>query len=315
MIAASKDLPLFEPKDIPFYNKSTTVGSIMSYSAKKYNNQYVKDRETKDLELSCLIPAPDEYNIFSSMKQDEFKLLEMKFSILENGLFNPILVWKEKDGNNYIILSGHTRVNIYKELEVELRIEGDPRAEHFRRIPAIIYKYEDLTEEAAREIILDTNYIQRASVDKRYMPMLVQHRADIVKRQKDRRGKTLDIVAAELKIGRTSAYEDLTLASKVIEEIASYYYEGLLRKKNVIKFAMYNKDLQERVYRSCKRYFTNDRVSKLKKDMDYDTIYETLSGQLVKKKELVEVSFKVSAEYEKEFRRAVNKLIRTNKYK
>lgn len=275
----------------------------------EYNQRFATDRPIQKIPISLLIKAPDEYNVFSKMKSDPVKMLEMKFSIYNNGLFNPIIVWKEPQGSNYMILSGHTRTSLYKDIYTELKLANDPKSNEFESIPAIVYEYSELTEDKAREIIIDTNYIQR-DMDKRVLPLVVQCRADIVRKQKNRQGKTLDLVAKDLKISRTSAYENLVLSTKVIDELASYYYEGYIRKKNIIKFAYFDRLTQFKIYEECRSYFSNERIALLKKGMDFNTIKNTLITEIEHKDEVVEVKFKVKASQMDDFKEAVLALMK-----
>lgn len=278
----------------------------------KYNEKFIiaNNKTIEHISLDRLVNAPPEYNIFSTFKTNPAKLLEMKFSIRSNGLFNPIIVWKEKQGNNYMILSGHTRYKLYKELYQEAKAYQDGSEKKYATIPAIVYGAYEIDELKAKEIIIDTNYIQR-DLDKRYIPFIVSHRVEIVKQQKDRQGKTLDIVAEELNMGRTAVYENLVLATRVIDSLASYYYEGLLRKKNVIRFSFYDEITQYKIYETCKSHFTNAKVCKLKPGMSFKEIYKLFTTY---ETPTVSVSFQVKSQYAEEFKKDVERLIKRKKY-
>lgn len=303
--------PLLQEKPQIAYEKKPNVKE----SIEAYNSKYLR-HTVETIPLEYLIPAPPELNIFSTLPKDKYKRLEMKFSIMNSGLFNPIIVWKQEQGNNYMILSGHTRTEIYKEIHTEFTKYQSPDAIHFKSIPAIVYQYDELDMDKAYEIIIDTNYIQRASIDNRYMPMLVQHRTQIIQQQKDRQGKTLDIVAKELRVGRTCVYENLLLATKVDDYLAAYFYSGILTKKNVIKFAAYDIKTQFKIYRQCSAYICNASVSKLNSKMNFEQIKATLIKYKLAENVPTEkaVSFKINSNYERQFKRAVNKLIRENGY-
>lgn len=79
------------------------------------------------------------------------RLADMVESIKENGIIVPIIVRPIKDRKGkYEILSGHNRVNAAKEAGKD-------------EIPAVIRA--DLTEEAAKLIVTETNLIQRSFAD------------------------------------------------------------------------------------------------------------------------------------------------------
>ncbi|MGG7187085.1 ParB/RepB/Spo0J family partition protein, partial [Clostridium butyricum] len=62
--------------------------------------------------------------------------------------------WKKDDSGKYMILSGHNRVHAYKIL-----CENQD-SEKYSKIHAVI-KDKNLSEEEAKEIIVDTNWVQR----------------------------------------------------------------------------------------------------------------------------------------------------------
>ncbi len=79
---------------------------------------------------------------------------ELIESIISIGLQEPVIVWKKDDSGKYMILSGHNRVHAYKIL-----CENQD-SEKYSKIHAVI-KDKNLSEEEAKEIIVDTNWVQR----------------------------------------------------------------------------------------------------------------------------------------------------------
>lgn len=266
-----------------------------------YHEKFVKGKTIINIPLEYLVKAGPELNPFELLPENKEKLLEMKMSIENNGLFNPILVMKEEGSKNFVILSGHTRHRLYKELEYEYRVEHGLTGEHnpFTAIPSIIH--EDITMEEAEEIVLDSNYLQRDPKDqKRIYPRIIERRARIIENQKTRSGKTIDIVAKEMNIGRTSVYENVVLVRKVIDELASYYYEGLITKKNIIKFGHYSKQIQRKVYAEYKHNLSNKKLSQLKKGLSDEELLKFMSKAL-DADPFKKVSVKIPIEKEQEF--------------
>jgi ParB family chromosome partitioning protein len=183
----------------------------------------------------------------------------MMFSIMENGLFNPIIIW-ERDSGSYMILSGHNRVNAFK------RIREEYQDDEFNKIPSIIYKKDEIDEKKAQEIIIDTNYIQREE-DLSILPLIVKHRKEYIEKQKDRKGNTLMMVAQELNIGRTRAFKLGKIATDIIPELAELYYNKVLTQDNALKFSWYNKGVQKKIYDKYGDKINNETVNALKKDM------------------------------------------------
>lgn len=101
--------------------------------------------------IRSLVPASAEWNFYSPLPGD--KMVELLESIQHNGLLHPIVVWRAP-GQPDMVLSGHNRLEAYKKLYEKT---GD---EEYARIPCTVL--EDLTEEQAREIIVDSNWVQRS---------------------------------------------------------------------------------------------------------------------------------------------------------
>lgn len=110
------------------------------------------DSNIRLIDLNTLSKAPDEWNFYKPLENE--KMVELIDSILVNGLLQPIVVWQQQDGN-YMILAGHNRTAAFKKL---LETTNDPS---YSKIPALIKNWNELDEQAAREIIIDTNWVQR----------------------------------------------------------------------------------------------------------------------------------------------------------
>lgn len=104
------------------------------------------------VDLNDLYSAPDEWNFYDRLPAG--KMQELIESIVNIGLQEPVIVWKRDNSGKYMILSGHNRVHAYKILR------DNQDAEKYSKIHAVIKDY-DLSEEEAKEIIVDTNWVQR----------------------------------------------------------------------------------------------------------------------------------------------------------
>ncbi len=102
--------------------------------------------------ISSLSQAPAEWNFYSPLNDQ--KMTELIDSILSKGLLHPIVVW-QKEENAYMILAGHNRVRAYQY------IYGATQDEKYLKIPALIKPIDAITEDEAKEIIIDTNWVQR----------------------------------------------------------------------------------------------------------------------------------------------------------
>lgn len=125
--------------------------NLSSVAANSLFNLSDENITVSQLELDKLFNAPDKWNFYRPLNEQKFK--ELIGSILENGLLEPIIVWEQPKG--YMILAGHNRTRAFKELN--LKYPGTK----YNKISAYIKKQNELTEEQAQTIIIDTNFVQR----------------------------------------------------------------------------------------------------------------------------------------------------------
>ena len=267
----------------------------------KYDDMIKKtEKPVTNIDINKLSPAPDDWNFFPEISEE--KMLEMMFSILENGLFNPIIVWEIDDNPQnprYMILSGHNRVRAYKRILREYQDAPRFNKREYETIPAIVYRKNEIDELKAKEIIIDTNYIQRDD-DKRLMPQIIKNRLEIVRGRKDVKGRTIDIVAEELGISATKVYEDQLIANRIIPELNEFYFNNELKKKSLLRFAWFDKEIQKWIYRNFKDKIIDDNVMRLKKNMSKEEIRSCFEDTNYVKK--VSVSIKVPEFLKDEFK-------------
>lgn len=278
----------------------TTVITKESYRD-KYDDMIKKtEKPVINVDINALTPAPKEWNFFPEISEE--KMLEMMFSILENGLFNPIIVWEIDDNPQnprYMILSGHNRVRAYKRILREYQDAPRFNKREYETIPAIVYRKNEIDELKAKEIIIDTNYIQRDE-DKRLIPQIIKNRLEIVRGRKDVKGRTIDIVAEELGISATKVYEDQLIANRIIPELNEFYFNNELKKKSLLRFAWFDKEIQKWIYRNFKDKIIDDNVMRLKKNMSKEEIRSCFEDTNYVKK--VSVSIKVPEFLKDEFK-------------
>lgn len=104
------------------------------------------------VDIDDLYSAPNDWNFYDRLPAG--KMQELLESIVSIGLQEPVIVWKKDNSGKYMILSGHNRVHAYKILR------DNQDSKKYAKIHAVI-KDNDLTEEEAKEIIVDTNWVQR----------------------------------------------------------------------------------------------------------------------------------------------------------
>ena len=313
------------------------------------NNSIKNDREIADkiyqiglktgekptmIPLKYLKEADPNWNIFPALPDE--KHLELIFSIIENGLFSPIIVWEQEPMEEYIILSGHNRVRAFKDI-VKLYLDFDPEyhiklmgneiteerkeflrnfdASIFNQIPAFVYKKHDIDEAKAREIILDTNYIQRGK-DPRTEPMVISMRLQLKKNQEDVKGKKMHLVAKELGISPTKVYENDLFANHICPELQKLYFNGNISKKSLIRVKDWDFELQKWLHDEFKDFLTSKTFNKFSTNKKYskNDIVKIIEAQL-DKPELVPVKLDMEAEFVEDFKKMASKWLANKRYR
>ena len=103
-----------------------------------------------ELPIRSLTPAPDEWNFFSQLPDGKF--LELCDSIAEHGIIHPLMIYETAEGSR-IILSGHNRV---RALNALFASTGDSK---YLTVPCMVRR--DLSEQEARDLLIDANWTQR----------------------------------------------------------------------------------------------------------------------------------------------------------
>lgn len=288
---------------------SATVEKSTSHSATIENHLQIDDqldRPIQDIDISLLDSAPEDWNRFPALSED--RRAQLKLSIEASGLFNPILVWKQENGR-YMILSGHNRVSIYKELYQDAVDEkyngsydiGTDDIAKYSKIPCIVYQTDELTARKAREIIIDTNFIQRGELSARLRAEILEARADIYKDQKNKKGKNIKEIAEELGIKKTVIYEDFQIIEKVAEPFRKLYYHASFGRKAILKLASVSLELQQKIYELYGTEITEKQLLGIKKGMSEEALLELFTQEetIIDK----QVRLKVPSNREAEFKK------------
>ena len=256
-------------------------------------------RAIEHIDVRLMEDAPEGWNLYPRLKDSQpDKYLELKMSIYQRGVQEPITLW-QRAGEKYMILAGHNRKSICAEILEECRDEQGFDEQKYRYPPCIVYKQDELTEEDAKEIIDDTNlYRDFSKLPNRVKIQITQYRMDVYKRRRYAKGARIDQLAKELGLEKTAVYENLAIAEKVIEPLQELYYNELLTRKAVIKFTLFDKDTQEWMLSEYGKALTDARVKSLKKNMSRQEIARVFGDkEKVCKKIMVEVPIEREAEF------------------
>lgn len=226
-----------------------------------------------------LMATPAAWNPFSQVSQE--KKVLMADSIYRTGLQQPIVVRSlDEAGNMYQILAGNTRNEIYGVL---YELTGD---EKYASIEAKVYGYGELTDDQAREIASDTNYVQRAELSSRDKAYAIHTKVEMLKKNKV--AAVLDRVAEQMNIQRSSVFYWNKVFS-LIPEFYAYFDEGRIRLKTASRIASWPPAIQKALWER-RDFLTDDLILKIPAKTPYDQIIprfeELLDISTAPKKEL-----------------------------
>jgi ParB family transcriptional regulator, chromosome partitioning protein len=252
--------------------------------------------EEASVDIHKLRAAPGDWNFFSSLP--EHKMYELVESIESIGLQNRIIVWEEANKENYIILSGHNR---FKAFEMIYNATQD---EQYKFIPAKIYKHEDITMTEAKEIIVDTNFVQRS------LRPIERARSIVMKINLINEKRTSDMV-----LGRTRdiVAERYGLKGRMVEnyrkliDLSHHFMEMVNSRELTIvsgaKLATFSKEMQQWIFDNFYDRLDNSVVGKLRKGMTKDEITEVFKAKAQTETDRTRIRVEIPYGLEKEFSR------------
>lgn len=254
-----------------------------------------------------MVPAPAEWNLYPRLKTSQpDRYLELKMSIYDKGVLDLFILWKR--GGKLMILAGHTRQEICKEIIEECRDENGFDERKYRFGPCIEYEEDELTEQQAKDIINDTNlYRDFSKLPNKTKILIVKESLIKYKTRRYARGERIDQMAKDLGLEKTTIYESLSIYEKVIEPLQELYYNEVLTRKAVLKFTFFDKDTQEWILNNYSENLTEARVKALKKNMSRAEIAHVFTDE---EKGIKKLTLEVPVNREKEFRALYNKWIK-----
>ena len=213
--------------------------------------------EYKKVPVAALIDAPAEWNFFTVPSEN--KLIDLAISIYNNGLLQPIVVRSTgSEETPYQILAGHTRVSAYRLL---YKLFSD---EKYLEIEAIIFDKDKLNDTKAREIIIDTNMMQRGNLSYSDTVKCVSEKVKLLKEQGV--SNIIDVISKDYDIKKTSIYM-LTKLDKLIEPFKELMDAKKITLRNAEKLAGFSTEDQELIYVELDGLLTKGIFSLLKKNM------------------------------------------------
>lgn len=239
------------------------------------NKEYIK---LQYIDVNLIVDAPDSWNKYPRLKKNQpDKYFELKMSILQHGIKQPLVLWRQND-KEYMVLAGHNRKDICKEILSELSSEQNAKEiEKYQFIPAIVYKKEDLDEKEARKIIDGTNiYRDFTRLPRKIQVEISRNRVENYDRSQSKK-EQMDKAAKELGILSSSLYENIRIANNIYGPLQELYYSGKITRKQVLRLGNYTMELQKWIFDTYCDKLTGSKISMMKKNMlkeDIEKIFE-----------------------------------------
>lgn len=273
--------------------------------------------KVEKIDVSEMYSAPRGWNYFDKLSED--KMYELMESISDNGLISPIIVWKidrkevfkennEDDmygffGEDYLILSGHNRVQAY------LNLYDATRKEKYITIPAFVF--ESLTEFQAKNIIIDSNYTQRDLSTKEKIKSILD-KYNVYEKEKVRKGKVAEFIAEDLNISPRMVFNYKKL-STLIDPIRNMVYDDELPLTAALKLSGLTMNTQEWLYEENNEYLTSTVINKIKPNAtkkDIERIIESVKKS--EEKATTKITVEVPIELEDRFKKMCKDWIYNN---
>lgn len=264
-----------------------------------------KGKKISHIDIDKMVDAPEEWNKYPRLKDTQTdKYLELKMSIYEKGIEEPLILW-ERPEDKYMILAGHNRHDISCEIIQECREEPGFDEDKYRYPACIVYAADELSEDQARGVIDDTNlYRDFSKLPEKVKIEIIKSRMDVYKRRRYGKGERIDQLAKELGIKKTSIYENLSISENVYEPLRELYYEGKLKRKAILKFTLFDGVTQQWIYDNFKDQITEAKVNALKKNMNRDAITKVFNADA---KGVKRLTVEIPADRVEEFREMFDK--------
>ncbi len=221
------------------------------------------------LHRSQLEDTPADWNQFTPISTD--KKVLMAESIYCNGLLQPIVVRAiNKENDHFQILAGNTRNELFGML---YDITKD---EKYLSIDAKVYWYGELTDEQAREIVTDTNYVQRANLTAKDRVFCIHNKVEMLKKRGE--SDIMNKVAEQMEIKKSTAFYWNKLAN-LIPGFFDMFQNDQLSLVAASRLASFPHDVQHELYQ-MKDFLTNEIIMKVPAKAKEDMIVDLFQSHL-----------------------------------
>lgn len=266
----------------------------------------VSDNNASLINIEDLYEAPDQWNFYSPLDDD--KMSELIESIVANGLLVPIIIWNNEP-EKYMVLAGHNRVRAYKLL---YKITGD---EKYKKISSIIKSKEEITEQEARQIIIDTNWVQRELSTIEKAKSIMSKYTLVLESGIELEGKPIrDYIAEEFELtGRQ--VEKYYKLNNLIDQFIEWVNSGKININAASRLSTFKPIIQEWLFNEFEEDLDNKVIMTINSKMGRVEIKNTIKAYL--EQIVVYKSVKVSVQEEdyNNFLKDFKSWLKTTKYK
>jgi len=207
-------------------NKFSILDGIAGIKPEDLNNVKVVY-----LDIDSLIDNPE--NFYGTEGE---QLEELKASIKDNGVLQPLLVVKDTANSlKYKIIAGHRRKRCCKELG-------------YSTVPCIVLSLPDEDEEI--KVLIETNATARTLTSYERVLQVVKLQ-DIFKRNKrygDNKGSVAELIASTIEVSNATVYRLASIYNNLIPEFMELFKQDKLSMRNAIKLAQKTKEEQLAIY-------------------------------------------------------------------
>lgn len=248
------------------------------------------------VDIEKLKPSPKKWNFYSPLPDDKF--FELIESIEKNSLLHPIVVWEQQD--YYMILSGHNRVRAYQKL---FEMTKDDK---YKKIPALIKKKDDISEDIAKEIIVDTNWIQRQLSTYEKTQSILQKYVRI-KSEKIKGEKTRDLVASNLGITGRMVQNYISL-NKLNSDFFALIDSGKINIKTAVLLSKLPQSIQvELLLKKDKINFDINIIKNAISTKNEENLVEMLTKNEQSASDMITVKIQIRRDQEQDFMKMYKK--------
>lgn len=238
--------------------------------------------QARKIPLELLEDAPNGWNVYRDVREDEELFERMKNSILNVGLLSPIIVWEKESRDGYYILMGHSRKRVYEYLYKE---EG---LEEYKEIYAFVRPYESLTKTKAIGIITDSNISRGKLTESEKILELglhieaIEEEAQRVFMESPGQYERIRDVIGEM-IGRKDGkdVDNIRTLCSLPREVLGLIDETPLTKTHLLNPIMKDKEVQDTLL-AYKNNITRDVVSMIKPGIQKSDLKKALIEGVIK---------------------------------